>query len=285
MIKLFFKVFILTIMCWVFSYSQEDSTYTFEKIKYKQIDSTALYLHVFRPVVKTENPRPAVVFFFGGGWVNGNPSQFYEHCKYFTSRGLVCFSAEYRIKSRHGTTPFECVADGKSAVRWIRAHAAELGINPDRIVAGGGSAGGHVAACTGVIEGYEEQDENLSISSKPNALVLFNPVIDTSEKGYGQEKLRERWLEISPVHHVRKDLPSTVIFHGTSDTTVPYENVERFCDLMERTGNVCTLVAFEGKKHAFFNYGRENNENYIKTVRFADKFLRALGYLIGEPTL
>ena len=283
--KLFFKVFLLSIVFWAFCYAQQDSTYTFEKIQYKQIDSTKLYLHVFRPVEKAENPRPAMVFFFGGGWVKGKPTQFYEHCKYFASRGLVCFSAEYRVKSRHGTTPFECVADGKSAVRWIRAHAAELGVAPDKIIAAGGSAGGHVAACTGVIDGIDEQNENLSISSKPNALVLFNPVIDTSVKGYGREKLHDRWLKISPVHHVRKDLPATVIFHGTSDTTVPYENVERFCDLMERAGNLCTLVAFEGKKHAFFNYGRDNNENYIKTVRFADKFLRALGYLTGEPTL
>ena len=91
---------------------------------------------------------------------------------------MVAICAEYRIKSKHGTTPFECVDDGKSAVRWIREHADDLGIDPNKIVAAGGSAGGHVAACTAVINGYETNSENMDISSKPNALVLFNPVID-----------------------------------------------------------------------------------------------------------
>ena len=88
---------------------------------------------------------------------------------------MVAMTAEYRIRNMHGTLATACVADVKSAVRWVRANAVKLGVDPDRIAAGGGSAGGHVAACTGVIDGFESKDEDDKISSAPNAMVLFNP--------------------------------------------------------------------------------------------------------------
>ena len=120
---------------------------------YKSAGGADLKLHIFEPSERpSDKPLPAIVFFFGGGWTGGTPSQFFQHSRYLASRGMVAVSAEYRVKNRHGTTPAECVADGKSAVRWLRSHAAELGIDPARIAAGGGSAGGHVALCTAVIE-------------------------------------------------------------------------------------------------------------------------------------
>jgi len=190
--------------------------------------------------------------------------------------------AEYRVKNRHGTTPFECVADGKSAVRWVRSNAARLGVNPNKIAAGGGSAGGHVAACTGVIEGLDEEDEDQNISSRPNALVLFNPAVDLvefSKKRSSDERFR-RAKEISPLQHVKKGAPPCIIFHGTADRTVPFESVERFCAAMNEAGNVCRLVPFEGKRHGFFNYGRdEDNSSFNKTIEETDRFLTSLGYL------
>ena len=153
-----------------------------------------------------------------------------------------------------------------------------LGIAPDRIVAGGGSAGGHVAASTALLQGLNEPGEDASISSRPQALVLFNPVIDTTEKGYGAEKLGARQIEASPVHHVRPGLPPTIVFHGTADTTVPFENVERFCALMARAGNRCALVPYEGMAHGFFNRARDL-DSYLDTTSRADSFLRALGLL------
>ena len=248
---------------------------------YKTTPQGELTMRIFYPENwKASDKRSAIVFFFGGGWVGGSPSQFFEHCKYFASRGMVAISAEYRIKKKHGTTPFECVADGKSAIRLVRANAAKFGIDPKRIVASGGSAGGHVAACTGVIDGFDEKGEDLKVSSKPNAMVLFNPVIDTSEKGYGFNKLQQRWKELSPAHHVKKGIVPTIIFHGTADTTVPFENVKRFTDLMRVSGNDCTLVSFADKKHGFFNYNRSrDNKSYNETVAAADKFLVRLGFL------
>ncbi len=150
------------------------------KVIYKTVDNFDLMMHVFEPATRNQKQTAAIVFFFGGGWVNGTPAQFFEHCRYLASRGMTTFSAEYRVKNRHGVTPRACVADGKSAVRWIRARASEYGLDAHRIAAGGGSAGGHVAACAGLLSGYEQEGEDLEVSSVPDALVLFNPVLDTS---------------------------------------------------------------------------------------------------------
>ncbi|QDU11543.1 alpha/beta hydrolase [Gimesia aquarii] len=248
---------------------------------YKTTEQGDLHLNIFKPKDwKQGDSRPVIVFFFGGGWTGGNPSQFEPHCQYLAARGMVACAAEYRIKSKHKTTPFECVADGKSAVRWIRQHAKDLGIDPNRIVSGGGSAGGHVAACTGTVVGFEEPEENQQISSVPNAMALFNPVVDTTETGWkgGPKQLGKRCKEISPIHFVRNNLPPTIIFHGTADKAVPIENVERFTKQMKAKQNRCELAAYKDQGHGFFNLSR-SKENYNSTVEKLDTFLMSLGYL------
>jgi len=247
------------------------------RIVYKTIGTTKLEMHLFVPGKNIS--RSAIVFFFGGGWTGGTPSQFYPQCKYFASNGILAISAEYRIMGKHNTTPFESIKDAKSAIRWIRAHASELVISPDKIVASGGSAGGHIAACTALIQGMDEEGEDLKVSSVPNSLVLFNPVIDTTDKGYGSDKLKGKETEISPVHHVVKGLPPTLIFHGTADNTVPFENVERFKRLMDEAGNTCELMPFEGKCHGFFNHRRAGNADFEKTMEMACGFLVRTGLM------
>ncbi len=259
-----------------------------QKILYKEINGDSLYLHLFEPE-RSKEPTAAIVFFFGGGWTGGNPKQFYQQSEYFASRGILAISAEYRIKSVHGTSPFECVEDGKSAVRWIREHAEELNINPNKIVASGGSAGGHVALCTALITGFENPDENLSISSAPNAVIGYNPVLDTTDKGYGHEKLIGRETEISPCHQVKKNMPPMLLFHGTKDTTVPFENAKRFTSLMKEAGNDCELVAIDGVSHGFFNgdfFRKGSGNKYFNLTMYdSDRFLEKLGFLKGQPTL
>ena len=211
-----------------------------ESLVYKTAGDVKLSLDVFLPPGhKPSERRPAIVFFFGGGWVGGSPKQFYPHCRYLASRGMVAISAEYRVNSRHGTTPWDCVRDGKSAVRWVRAHARQLGVDPKRIAAGGGSAGGHVAACTGTIDGLDEPGEDAAVSSRPDAMALFNPVIDTGPGGYGYSRLKEKYKTISPVEHVEPGVPPTIIFHGTRDTTVPLANCQDFQARMKKAGNRC----------------------------------------------
>ncbi|WP_299668371.1 GDSL-type esterase/lipase family protein [uncultured Polaribacter sp.] len=259
-----------------------------KKILYKEINGDSLYLHIFEPQL-SKKPTAVIVFFFGGGWVSGSPKQFYQQSQYFASRGILAVSAEYRIQKTHKTSPFDAVEDAKSAIRWVRENSKALNINPNKIIASGGSAGGHLALCTALIHGFENELENTSLSSVPNAIVAYNPVMDTTKKGYGSKKLVGRETEISPVHHVKKDLPSTLIFHGKKDKTVPFENAERFTNLMQKAGNNCKLIAVENVGHGFFNgdFFRKGfgNKYYNVTTYQTDIFLEKLGYLEGKPTL
>ena len=143
---------------------EPDSTFI-----YKTTAEGPLKMNVFKPANHTIlDKRPVIIFFFGGGWVGGQTKQFYQQARFFADKGFLAISAEYRVIKKHKTTPFECVKDGKSAIRYLRKHAVELGIDPDKIIASGGSAGGHVAACTGVIKDFDEVEEDLNISSVPN---------------------------------------------------------------------------------------------------------------------
>ncbi|MFX1338121.1 MAG: alpha/beta hydrolase [Promethearchaeota archaeon] len=251
---------------------------------YKTHYRKKLYIHIFEPKERIKNELlPAIVFFHGGGWFSGSPMQFFPHCEYFVKRGMITFSAEYRIRSKHRTTPIESVMDGKSVICWIRTKASNLGIDPNKIVAAGGSAGGHLALCSALIEVYEPAD--CTMSSKPNALVLFNPVVDTVSDPRIAGLIKGDAKDISPIHHIKKGLPPIIIFHGTRDKVIPFKDVELFNKKMKDLGNSCELVAFERKGHAFFNYGNYKNKPYTETVREADKFLSTLGYLKGEPTI
>ena len=197
---------------------------------------------------------------------------------------MVAMTADYRVRSRNKTTPFECVADGKSAVRWIRANAAKLGIDPDRIAAGGGSAGGHVAAATGNLPTLDEPQEDASVSSKPNALLLFNPVYDNGPKGYGYDRVKERYQEISPFHNLRKGAPPTIVFLGEKDKLIPVKTAQAYQKKMEAVGSRCETHLYPDQPHGFFNKGR-SLESFLDTVEKMDRFLVSLKYLQGEPTI
>ncbi len=250
-------------------------------LQYKEVGGAKLFLHIFEPESKTKTKRPAIVFFFGGGWNGGTPKQFEPHCNYLASRGMVAITAQYRVKSRNKTTPFECVADGKSAIRWVRKNAAKLGIDDKRVAAGGGSAGGHVAAATGNCTGLEEKGENLKISSKPDALVLFNPVYDNSSKGYGHDRVKPKWKEISPLHNITKGSPPTIVFLGTEDKLIPVVTGQEYDRRMKAVGSRSELHLYKDATHGFFNKGKKG-DHYPDTISKMDKFLVSLGWLKSE---
>ncbi len=261
---------------------------------YKEIDDIALHLWIFRPTAALEGPQPAIVFFFGGGWSQGSPAQFTKHCAYLADRGMIAITADYRVAKRHGVKATACVADAKSAIRWIRKHAERLGVDPNRIVAGGGSAGGHLAAATALLPGLDDVSDDLSISSTPNALALFNPalVLAPIDGKFSMDEDRQELLSnrlgtdleaMSPYHHVAGKIGPTIIFHGTGDKTVPFQTAELFQEALKATGSRCELVGYEGEPHGFFNYRRRNNGAFIDSVHKLDVFLVSLGYLPAPP--
>ena len=228
--------------------------------------------------------RPAAVFFFGGSWNTGTVKQFENQARYLAARGMVTFVADYRVQTRQGTTPRECVMDGKSAVRWIRQNADRLGIDPDKIAAGGGSAGGHVAAATGVCDDFEDPADDTSVSSKPNLLLLFNPVSFNGPGGFGADRVQEWFPAISPAHNLSKDDPPSIVFLGMDDKLIPVEQAEYFRDEAKKLGLDTELHLYEGAPHGFFNPPpRGKFENVKDTFLKMDAFLVRHGYLSGDP--
>jgi acetyl esterase len=256
---------------------------------YKKVADRELKLTIVNPPGwKAADQRPAMVFFHGGGWTGGAPTQFTQHSEYLATRGMVCIQIEYRlIKKGDSGPPIECIADAKSAMRWVRSHAAELGIDANRIGAGGGSAGGHLAAFVGMVEGLDDPQDNLKVSPKANALALFNPVFDNGpDQGWGHARVGERFKEFSPAHNITAADPPAIIFLGTQDKLIPVAVVERFKANMEKAGVRCEAKFYEGQGHGFFNPGKGGTMDfYYDTLLETDKFLTSLGWLKGEPTL
>lgn len=255
-------------------------------ILYKQVENKSLNLYCFYPEnIKNEESRPAIVFYFGGGWKGGDVKQFYAQSEYLASRGMIAICAQYRI-GRHGAEPWQCVEDAKSAIRYVRKNAALLGINPNKIAAGGGSAGGHLAAATATIQDYNCIDDDLSISAIPNALVLFNPVYDNGPNGYGYERVKEYYKSISPIDNLDGKIPPTIVFMGSHDKHTPIKTTKLYEQRMKANGNYCETIIYEGQKHGFFNIHKSKDKTYfIKTVAEMDRFLAQQGFLEGKPTI
>ncbi len=252
---------------------------------YKSISGIQLRLHVFsagNPDASTR--RSAIVFFFGGGWTQGAVTQFVPQAKHLAQRGMVAIVADYRVFGRHSTSPFEAMADAKSAIRWVRAHSGQLSIDANRIAAAGGSAGGHIALSAAVFDTFDEANEDKTVSSKPDALILFNPAVDTTHDTPAtlKERFGDRGREGSPIHHIGPGLPPTLILHGKADTSVPYADVDRLCTEARSHGDLCQLVGYENAAHGFFNPQNAEGKWYRETLLEADRFLTKIGYL-QEP--
>lgn len=235
------------------------------KVVYKTVGDRKLHLHIFEP--KGHQPtdrRPVFLAIHGGGWTGGNAPGFYPFAEHFAAQGIVGISLEYRLRnSRDGTTVFDCVRDARSAVRWIRQNADNLGIDPAKIVAMGGSAGGHLAVSTALFDRVNEDSDPADVSARPNALILMYPVIDTSADGYGQTKIGDRWRELSPVHNVRGGLPPALIFHGTADAVTPYVGAKSFQDQSVAAGNTSTLITHPGGRHGYIIFDRAEYDHAL----------------------
>lgn len=258
-----------------------------ERQIYKKVGDVELPLYVYKPNGhKADTKAPAIVFFHGGGWGGGSPDQFERQCKYFADRGMVAVTVEYRLTSQGQVKVEDCIEDSKSAMRWVRGHALELGVDPERIASGGGSAGGHLGACVAVIDDFDAKSDNLTTSAKPNAMVLFNPALALARDA----RMSERYLErikirgddgrlrgerekASPLTYASSKQAPCIMFFGTDDHLL--EGAQLYQKDSEKAGNACKIVTYEGQAHGFFNRG----EYHDKTLAEADKFLVSLGWL------
>lgn len=250
------------------------------KILYKTVGDRKLYLNVFDPPgFKPTDKRAAYVAIHGGGWTGMTPRYFYPFADHFAKLGMAGFSIEYRLASTaRKSTVFDCVKDARSAIRHIRSHAAELGVDPDKIVVAGGSAGGHLASATSLFSNVNEATDDLSVSPEAAAMILYYPVIDTSAKGYGQKKIGDRWKELSPVDNVRPGLPPTLLLHGTGDTVTPFPGAKLFTERMKSAGNDIQLITHKDGRHGYFIFdlklfaeAMKQTEAFLKEQKLLDE--------------
>jgi len=252
-----------------------------QKITYKTVSTEkgdfALELHIFEPGNATTATRPCIVMFHSGGWNNGDPTRYYSAAKRWASLGLVAIAVEYRVRDIHGGTALDSVRDAKSAMRWIRSYARKLKIDPDRIVAQGASAGGHLAAACATLTAFDEEGEDKTVSCVPNALLLKSPVLDNGPDGYGQYKkeVRENWKAFSPFHNIRKGVPPMLLSVGTNEEKyLRIDIAKTLKQKMETLGSRCELIILEGATHR-----KRTRKQNAWVDREQVEFLRSLGYI------
>lgn len=256
---------------------------------YKTVDTFKLKIDIFYANQSFERENnTAIVFFHGGGWAFGTPSEFFTTCERYARMGIVTYSVEYRLSIENGVTPnkmispIESVMDAKSAMRWVREKAEKFHIDRNKIVAAGQSAGGHLALCTAMIDDYSEKSDNLSISCRPDAILLFSACINAVE-GWCDRLLADRRNKIwslSPAHNIKRGMPPMIEFHGMYDEQVPVWTVQIFESAMKKEDNYFELHTYERIRH----YLGEGNPKYSRyfddeILKVADDFLRKFNFL------
>lgn len=248
---------------------------------YKTVDGFTLDLHLFVPENTDTNQKyPVMVYFHGGSWSEGKPDWSFPACKRYAKDGWVGVSVEYRLADRHGTLPFEAVMDAKSAIRWLRENAIEFNIDPDRIIASGNSAGGHLVLATALVDNWNENTDNLNFSCIPNVLLINSGVFDlTEDDSWIRASLKRRNQdenlinEISPNYLCPRKLPSTLIIHGTNDRNVAFSTAKKFVDIMKISGNDIVFKPIENAGH-FIWWGQYSTQ--VATIR--ENYLTDKGY-------
>jgi acetyl esterase/lipase len=270
-----------------------------ETVVVKRVGDQEVKLEIFRPAgVPDGERRPAIIWIHGGAWVGGTTEATTPHARYFAERGLFSANLVYRLASPGKTTVGDCLADCRSAMIYLREHAADLGVDPARIAVAGDSAGGHLAASLGTLPDGD-------VPSRPNAMLLYNPIVDMTEGEWiryavGGEALADKKSPrpsaphqldaaraLSPVFHAKSGQPPAIVLHGRADQVVPVSQAERFAVASRATGSRCDLVIYENNiGHAFVLAGYKYPEPVVvEAIRAGERFLISLDWLKGEPAL
>ena len=256
-----------------------------EAFVYRELAPEPLQLFVVKPKDwKAADRRPALLFFFGGGWTTGTPKNSIGWARFAASHGMVGIAPDYRTKGRHDTSPLSSVADSRAALAWVQAHAAELGLDPARIVVGGNSAGGHLALWTAIAKAPPGSSAQESPAHKPAALILFSTVSDTSgQTGYTPQRFGEHTTALSPIHQLDETMPPVLAFHGDADKLVPLAQAVTLRDKLIAAGNTCELIIVPGGSH---NFSRDMPEWQEKSREQVVQFLEQHRLIIsaaGRP--
>jgi acetyl esterase/lipase len=239
---------------------------------YKTIGNVELEAHIFYPENHSKlDQSPAYIFFHGGGWAVGIPEWGYKNCKRYQQKGMVAISFEYRLIDIHGSNIIDCVKDVNSAILWVRQQAKELGIDPNKIVAAGFSAGGHLASSTAILDEFTINDGDFD--SKPNALVVHSASYNTTKSNFFKRQSDGNAERISTFHNLKKNLPPAIFFHGTYDHLAPISEFNEFKDKMESLRNDFEYKIFNVGH--FFGDPKASEE----VLTLTDNFLKKLGYI------
>ncbi len=225
---------------------------------------------------------PGMIFFHGGAWLGGSLAEFRSTCAYFASRGLVCATVDYQMlkisKAEAGKLPEGethkrvCVIDAKSAIRWFKQHADELGIDPARIITGGTSAGGHISALATMNRDLNDPADPKDIDTTVVAYIWVNPAFSGGDY---------KAPEIDLMHYLKADLPPSLVFWGENDNWKKGWDIA-YAKWKSLGTKTIDLQIAPGENHGFWNHSAQ-----WETVMLiaTDNFLVKHGFLTGEPTL
>jgi acetyl esterase/lipase len=192
--------------------------------------------------------------------------------RHLAKQGIVAILADYRTYCRDGVDVADEVGDASAAMVWVRAHAHEIGGDTKRIAALGGSSGGHLALSTALFGNK---------TSRPDLLLLFYPCVDLTnpyELDYSAKAIGAHGRDLSPLYHLRKDMPPAYVFQGTDDPLID-EN-RRFCTEAQSLGATCEWHEFQGAKHGFFNPAGPTAATWMEPgFKALDEALGKAGYL------
>jgi acetyl esterase/lipase len=257
-----------------------------EDVVYAHADGVPLRYDHYRPL-EVSGPSPAVVLVHGGAWIRGDPSQAAGNALHFARRGIATVSISYRLAPAHRfPAPLDDVRHG---LRYVRAHAAELGIDATRIVLMGMSAGAHLALLAHVAPGVPGLEPDLppalrDVSEDVLGVMLHYGPYDLSRRApledgiepvtelLGPRENDPEWVRLaSPLTHATRATAPILLIHGTGDRTVSYRNSERVHAALQAADKPSELLLLEGAPHAFqFDWSGEANQ---RANRAMDAFL------------
>jgi acetyl esterase/lipase len=238
-------------------------------ITYTVNGNQALLLHGFRAKNANDDaPTPALLLFHGGRWLYGGPQDMYPQCQFFAEHGYHCFAAQYRLGSNNRPDVRGALADANAALHYLQENADILDVDPQRIVIGGSSAGGHLAAAVGSGLPGATVDGPVWPAQRPAAQVLYNPMLDLAPGTPDHHLVKDHWEQISPYQHIDASVPPTLILLGSDDPEVPVATAQAFCDAVVNAGSHCEIALYEGQGHGFFHQPAYRDQTNRRILAF-----------------